>query len=217
MTTDSRERQHPALPNIAFQTLAMPVMSFIDRDTRALNFDVSAPYQRGSIWSDEQRRDLIKSLIMNIPIGAIYRARLRDKRIGDVYRIVDGKQRVETIWAFFDGDLKVPADWFDDNRVQPDQVDAQAMIGYHGMSQVGRRVFNMRTVAVLDFVSDYETREVASGTGTNGEDRQFIYVDRTPAQAIAYEAMVYRLINATGSAQTEDTLANAARVERGEW
>ena len=207
-------RHSQALPNIQFQTLNSPLLSFIQPGSRE-DLDVSAPYQRGSVWSPAQQASLIRSLIMNIPIGGIYRARFDVPGRGQYYRIVDGKQRLEALWAFVDGRLRVPADWFGDREVEPSRVDRAGLVAYGDLTPYGRRGFDMHTVAVLDFVSDHEMVEVAAGSGTHGGDRQFIYRQRTPAEAIAYEAMVYGLINSTGSAQTAESLARAARIARG--
>lgn len=65
------------------------------------------PYQRGSVWTDEQRRNLIKSLLEGLPIGAIF---LNHRDIFTTV-IVDGKQRIETIQAFARGGFPIPGDW----------------------------------------------------------------------------------------------------------
>lgn len=213
MSNNPNQRQHAPLPNIQLTTLNMPILSFLDRESRS-DHDVSAPYQRGSVWTDEQRRDLIRSLLMGIPIGAIYRAKFNVPQRGQYYRIVDGKQRLEAIWAFVDGKLSVPADWFSDRQVDPAKL-VKGRATYASLSDVGRRNFDMHTVAVLDFVSDREIVEVEPGKGTQGNAHQFVSVQRTPAQAIAYEAMVYGLINSAGSAQTAESLANARRLAAG--
>ena len=33
--------------------------------------DLNAPYQRGSVWTLDMRRNLIKSLLMGLPVGSI--------------------------------------------------------------------------------------------------------------------------------------------------
>lgn len=213
MSDDVWARHGEPLPAIQFQTLNVPVLTFLSPESRR-DHDVSAPYQRGSVWSPAQRVDLIRSLLMNIPIGAIYRAKFMVPGQGEYFRIVDGKQRLEAIWAFVDGVLAVPADWFEDRQIEPSAVGG-GQITYAGLSQYGRRGFDMHTVAVLDFVSDRETLEVAPGTGNVGSAHQFIHRGRTAAEAIAYEAMVYGLINGAGSAQTPESLANARRIAGG--
>lgn len=213
MSNDAWTRHENPLPAIQFQTYNMPVLSFLDRASRN-DHDVSAPYQRGSVWSVAQREALIRSLLMNIPIGAIYRARFNVPDRGHYYRIVDGKQRLEAIWAFFDGTLTVPADWFDDRQIEYSRVVA-GRVSYAGLSVYGHRGFDMHTVAVLDFVSDREIVAVAPGTGTTGNAMQFVVRSRTPEEAIAYEALVYTLINSAGSAQTPASLANARRLAQG--
>lgn len=92
--------------------------------------DMDPPYQRDHVWSVEQRRELIKSWIMGIPVGIVI-INLRDnpgwrKTTGDVfetegskvYGCVDGKQRIETARWWFDNQLAVPADWFESEHVE---------------------------------------------------------------------------------------------------
>jgi hypothetical protein len=213
MSNVSPESPHGPLPAIQFQTLNAPVLTFLGPAGRR-DHDVSAPYQRGSVWTPAQRVALIRSLLMNIPIGAIYRAKFMVPQQGEYFRIVDGKQRLEAIWAFVDGAISVPADWFDPRQIDPARV-VGGQISYAGFSDYGRRMFDMRTIAVLDFVSDRETVEVAPGAGTVGNANQFIHRRRTPGEAIAYEAMVYGLINSAGSAQTPEGLAAARRIAAG--
>jgi hypothetical protein len=210
MSKDAWTRHETPLPAILFSTLNMPVLSFLGPESRR-DHDVAAPYQRGSVWNESQRRALIRSLLMNIPIGAIYRARFLVPDRGEYFRIVDGKQRLEAIWAFADGLLTVPADWFEDRQIEAGRVTA-GQVSYAGLTEYGRRSFGMRTIAVLDFVSDRETIAVAPGTGTAGNARQFINRRRSPAEAIAYEAMIHGLINSTGSVQAAEDLARAAAL-----
>ena len=96
---------------------------------------LDAPYQRGSVWTDENRRLLIKSLIMGLPIGAIVlNHRGYDSEV--IYSVIDGKQRIETLWAFVDDKFQVPADWF-----EPDWVEASdaTTVSYGDLSMRGQR------------------------------------------------------------------------------
>lgn len=92
--------------------------------------EMDPPYQRDHVWTVEQRRELIKSWIMGIPVGIVI-INLRDnagwrEQTGDifhglndkVYACVDGKQRIETARWWFEGQLPVPADWFEPEHVE---------------------------------------------------------------------------------------------------
>jgi hypothetical protein len=71
--------------------------------------DLNPPYQRGSVWGVERKRNLIRSLLMGLPIGAVF---LNSRHIMQPDRVVDGKQRIEAILDFLGDGLAVPAEWF---------------------------------------------------------------------------------------------------------
>jgi hypothetical protein len=90
------------------------------------NFDMDQPYQRGVVWGLRRKQNLIKSMLMGIPIPAI----VVNNRFGAgfkhpgydqdrlwAYSIVDGKQRVSTIRQFIDGKFPIPYRWFRDDEV----------------------------------------------------------------------------------------------------
>jgi hypothetical protein len=92
--------------------------------------DMNPPYQRDHVWTVGQRRELVRSWIMGVPVGIVI-INLRDnpgwkKTTGDVYEredaivygCVDGKQRIETARWWFENQLTVPADWFDPEHVE---------------------------------------------------------------------------------------------------
>src|SRR3982750_3802352 len=72
---------------------------------------VDTPYQRGDVWTEEQRRNLIKSLIMGIPTPAVIlnaRHLVREWRATDPnadigWSCIDGKQRLTTFVQWYSG------------------------------------------------------------------------------------------------------------------
>lgn len=97
------------------------------------------PYQRGDVWGLKRRRNLIKSLLMAIPIPSIIvNQRLETNTWGNDYRIavIDGRQRITTVFKFVDGEFSVPADWFSKN----DLIESQnGEVFFHGLSIYRRR------------------------------------------------------------------------------
>lgn len=92
--------------------------------------EMDPPYQRDHVWTVEQRRELIKSWIMGVPVGIVI-INLRDnpgwrEATGDaydredekVYACVDGKQRIETARWWFGDMLTVPAEWFKPEHIE---------------------------------------------------------------------------------------------------
>lgn len=82
------------------------------RDEGHLMLD--APYQRGGVWGPIRRRNLIKSILLRIPIPSIvindrFSAGWGDS---DAVAVIDGKQRMTSVLMFLDGQLAVPGEWF---------------------------------------------------------------------------------------------------------
>ena len=75
---------------------------------------LSPPYQRGDVWGIKRQRNLIKSILLGIPIPSII---VNDRGSacwdGD-YRIavIDGKQRITAILKFLNDELSVHGEWF---------------------------------------------------------------------------------------------------------
>lgn len=89
-------RARAGFPSVQVASFAFSIGEFLrDDDARSYVFDQS--YQRGHVWTPERRRLLVKSLIMGLPLNAIY-INIRDQSAG-VY-VVDGKQRITTLRMF---------------------------------------------------------------------------------------------------------------------
>ena len=65
---------------------------------KKLRIDFS--YQRGHVWVEKQRMELIQSILYKFPIGTLV---MRSRN--DVYDIVDGQQRLYAISDYVDGGL----------------------------------------------------------------------------------------------------------------
>lgn len=145
------------------------------------------PYQRGDVWADDQRRNLIKSLLLGIPIAALVINRRGDNHAWEqhngpvdygqpYYACIDGKQRLTTVQMWMNDRLAVPAEWFWEG-CKPD-----SMVRYGALDVVRQRFF--RNQAILP---------VAEAT----------------LGSVAEEAEVYDLINSAGTAHTQADLDRA--------
>lgn len=179
-------------------------------------FDLHAPYQRSSVWTDEQRRNLIKSMLMGLPIGAVLIADPANDvtdAFAAMYRVVDGKQRIETLRMFAAGELAVPIGWWRDNEVTRRDDEASKAVGwpmttYDLLTQNGQRKFRSLQFPSLEFRSrDEWTFDIAS--------RTWDCRARSDAQTLAAEAAVYLLINAAGTEHTPEDLARATAIVTG--
>ena len=157
--------------------------------------DISPVYQRGSVWTTEQRMGLIKSWLIGLPIPAVI---INDRFThlwpfdkatglpegGFMLAVVDGKQRIETAQMWFAGDLAVPASWWEPESVERTVTTEDGeYVTFTGLSEVAQRVF---------------------------WNRSLLPVIEAKVGSIAEEAGLYLLVNGAGTAQTAEDLANAA-------
>lgn len=177
------------------------------------SFDLDAPYQRGSVWTLDQRRNLIKSLYMGLPIGVVIVSYVASHN--PEYRIVDGKQRIETIRMFACGKFSIPFMWLRsedrpiwDTDILWTGVNTQEVF-WTQLTERCRRRFDMGTsVPALEFKPEMEW--LGRDDKGNGIWRQ-----RTDEEILRVEAELYGLVNGGGTAQTDADMARAASVAVG--
>jgi hypothetical protein len=140
------------------------------------------------VWTTEQRVNLIRSLLLGVPVAALVLNRRGSNTAwkqnegdpGDIwYAVIDGKQRLTTMRMWWDGELAIPAEWLE-QRMLGDHC--LAMVTVRDLSDVGRRFLDNRFI---------------------------IPVAEANLGSLAEEAEVYGLINSAGTAQTAADLARA--------
>ena len=82
------------------------------RDKVPSQLNLGPEFQRGLVWTNKQKSELIESILMGIPLPLFY---VKEDKDG-VYIIVDGKQRLTTMFDFIDnqftlGSLKILKDY----------------------------------------------------------------------------------------------------------
>jgi len=102
-----------------------------------LNLD--APYQRGDVWGNTRRVNLMRSVLRGIPIPSIIiNDRHTARWIGDdSYAVIDGKQRVTTLLMFLTNQLPIPGEWLGMN----------GMVTYDQLPVVKQRKIKMHALA----------------------------------------------------------------------
>jgi hypothetical protein len=105
----ARQLHADGLPQITMTISGRPISEFTRMDDEWLTLVMDQSYQRGDVWSDEQRLMLVKSLMMGLPMNAIYVNR-RSESDANVY-VIDGRQRLTTLRMFVSGELTFPAKW----------------------------------------------------------------------------------------------------------
>ena len=100
---------------IVFHTDTKSVQEFVTLHENG-QLELAPAFQRQSVWSVKQRRDLIKSLYENVPIPSIFLYERYDNgRL--VFDVIDGKQRLESIFMFLRAQgfrskaFAFPAEW----------------------------------------------------------------------------------------------------------
>lgn len=66
----------------------------------AQTFDFNAPYQRGLVWSLDQKQKLIDSLLTGIHLPAVYLRENEGYGLHVQFEVIDGKQRLTTLIDF---------------------------------------------------------------------------------------------------------------------
>ena len=151
------------------------------------------PYQRGSVWTGEQRILLIHSILSGTPIPAlIINRRPEDTWFGPNgernpgYAVVDGKQRLITVRMFMENHLAVPASWFAPDRLlNTEATEDGPYVRWSGLSEGQRCRFDMAMPA-----------PVAEGS----------------LRGIQAEAELYLRVNGLGTPQTGADMRRAAQV-----
>ncbi|MFE6274073.1 DUF262 domain-containing protein [Streptomyces goshikiensis] len=162
--------------------------------------DLDPPYQRGDVWTADQRIALVRSWLTGTPTGVVI---LNDRTTAQwlkasgydpaergepLYAVIDGRQRITTARLWADGELAVPASWFLPGDVAVTEATEDGpYVRFTGLTDAGRLKFG---------------------------NRAHLAVATAKAATVAEEAAVYGLVNGGGTPQTPADLANAADVAR---
>lgn len=65
------------------------------------DLNMSPPYQRGLVWSQEQKVKLIDSIFWGMSLPAIYLRELEIMTAGPYLEVIDGKQRISALMDWF--------------------------------------------------------------------------------------------------------------------
>lgn len=126
--------------------------------------DLDPPYQREPVWGLERKRNLIRSLIIGLPIGAIFLNERGYKPDAPHYAVIDGKQRILTVTGFFDEKFSVPAEWFPESHARH-----LGEVYYSELSELGQRAIETDWT-----VATYET-QFAWRSAKMLEQEQFVF------------------------------------------
>lgn len=181
-------------------------LSASDRQVRELarsfretfGLDLQPPYQRGRVWSEDQKVALIRSWLTGTPTGVVI---LNDRTTTEwvdangydpvergeaMYACIDGQQRISTAIDWFNDQLAVPASWFDteDVTTTEDTVDGP-YVRWSGLTLPRQRHF---------------------------ANRAQLAVAVARVATVQDEAAIYLLVNGGGTPQTDSDMNNAAKI-----
>jgi hypothetical protein len=99
---------------------------------------LDASYQRGSVWGLQRKQNLIRSLLLGIPVGNIFINVRPDAAMSHV--VVDGKQRIEAVKDFYADGYAIPVSWFPSEDVQmAEETEDGPYVRYSGLTVRGQR------------------------------------------------------------------------------
>lgn len=166
--------------------------------SESFGLDLNPPYQRGRVWTEDQKIALIRSWLTGTPTGVvIFNDRSTPEwkaangydpteRGEPVYACIDGQQRVSAAHAWFAGELAVPASWFEpEHVVQTEDTDDGPYVRWTGLTLPRQRHF---------------------------ANRAHLTVATARVATVQEEAAIYLLVNGGGTPQTQADMNNAARV-----
>ena len=150
-----------ARKTLSLTSTATALLSFISAHEDAksgregMRYISDQEYQRGLVWGQDRKKNLIFSILSGVPIGAIivndrfanadaFRAAGYDS---EVYAIIDGKQRVSTIIEFYENGFSVPAEWFDDDDIEA-HARGNAEVYYRDLTKGAQSDFRTTGVPV---------------------------------------------------------------------
>lgn len=187
------------LERLPINTMNMMLTNLV-RMVEQGRIDLSPAYQRGDVWSEDQRVALVYSWLVGATVPSIT---LNDRSgrqwmdlaacnpdAGDTnwYGCIDGKQRLTTAVMWMHGEFAVPASWFPAGSVATTEETGDGpYVRYTGLTEAGQ----------------------ACST-----DRSAMPVGMGEFPSLRAEASIYLLLNGGGTPQTEQDMANAARIAK---
>lgn len=170
--------------------------------SESFGLDLTPPYQRGQVWTQDQKIALVRSWLTGTPTGVVIfndrstpewkAANGHDPTERDeaIYACIDGQQRISAAKDWFGNELAVPASWFDPADVTAtEDTDDGPYVRWSGLTLPRQRHF---------------------------ANRAHLTVATARVATVQDEAAIYILVNGGGTPQTDADMANAARVAAGQ-
>jgi hypothetical protein len=189
------------LKNLQLSLTNEPITQLV-RQVDSGRMELNPPYQRPDVWTMDQRINLIHSVMTSVPIPAII-TNFRGYKTKTYRAVIDGKQRLTTLSMWMSDHFMVPATWFEADEIERitcvmEQADAVTRFAYGDDTGPYVRYGDLTDHGQMRF--DIASMPVAMAHG----------------KTVRVEAEIYLRVNGYGTPQTDDDMANAARVADGE-
>ena len=132
-----------------FTTLEFPIGIYVKK---FITGDIVIPaYQRGFVWTEKEQIQFIESVLLGVPLPAIF---LKENEETGILEVIDGSQRIRTLSKFFN------------NQLEFKEMEALTELNglkYEDLPLIQRRRFLNRTLKafkVKDTVSDKDVKEI---------------------------------------------------------
>lgn len=192
----TRQTSQP-LSRLPINASSMPLTNLVQY-VECGRIDLNPPYQRGDVWTADQRVALVYSWLTGATVPSIT---INDRSgqiwtdieafdIGrtdvGIWAVIDGRQRLTTAAMWMHGEFAVPASWFPAGScaVTEDTEDG-SYVRYTGLTDAGQ---------------------------SRSTDRSIIPVGMGEFETVQEEAGIYLLLNGGGTPQTTAEMDNAHRV-----
>lgn len=185
------------LERLPISTMNMMLTNLV-RMVEQGRIDLSPAYQRGDVWSEDQRVALVYSWLVGATVPSITLNDRSGRQWTDLevcnpetggtnwYGCIDGKQRLTTAVMWMRGEFAVPASWFPPQSVAAtEDTDDGPYVRYTGLTEAGQ---------------------------ARSTDRSAIPVGMGEFPSLRAEAGIYLLLNGGGTPQTDVDMDNARRV-----
>ena len=150
--------------------------------------DIEPPWQRKDVWPLRKKRELIKSLILGIPLPSI----ILHKKSGR-WSIIDGKQRLTAIVQYLRNEFKLPAYRVKDGRLRESSRAFYDMEGKRSLPPDVRTSLDLQEVPALEFrdVPEARLRKIfhlynVAGMKLNAAEIRNAVYQRNPIHGVLY-------------------------------
>ena len=162
----------------------MHLFQLIDRG----QLDIEPPWQRKDVWPLRKKRELIKSLILGIPLPSI----ILHKKSGR-WSIIDGKQRLTAIVQYLRNEFKLPAYPVKVGRLRESSRAFYDMKGKRSLPATIRTSLDLQEVPALEFrdVPEARLRKIfqlynVAGMKLNAAEIRNAVYQRNPIHRVLY-------------------------------